>query len=80
MGWHFSPRYFAVKTQVDDSQYSPCNQSDTREWTTVPAGDLDVVLVPHPERVHAAAAAPRVLGAVAAHLRLEPTHARAEGH
>jgi hypothetical protein len=20
-GWHFSPRYYAVKTSVDDSQY-----------------------------------------------------------
>jgi hypothetical protein len=35
MGWHFSPRYFAVKTPSDDSQgvttQSTCNQSDTRE-------------------------------------------------
>jgi hypothetical protein len=23
--------YFAVKTPIDDSRYSPCNQSDTRE-------------------------------------------------
>jgi hypothetical protein len=23
--------YFAVKTPIDDSQYGPCNQSDTRE-------------------------------------------------
>ena len=31
-GWHFS-RYFAVRTpvDVDDSSYSPCNRSDTRE-------------------------------------------------
>jgi hypothetical protein len=26
---HLSPRYFAVKTPVDDSQDGPCNQSDT---------------------------------------------------
>jgi hypothetical protein len=26
-GWHFSPRYFAVKTHTHDSQYG--NQSDT---------------------------------------------------
>jgi hypothetical protein len=24
---HFSPRYFAVKTLIDDSQCGPCNQS-----------------------------------------------------
>jgi hypothetical protein len=32
-GWHFSPRYFAVKTpSVDDTQCGPCNKSsDTRE-------------------------------------------------
>jgi acetyl-CoA acetyltransferase len=28
VGYHFSPRYFAVETPVDDSQYGPCNQSD----------------------------------------------------
>ena len=29
---HHTPRYFAVKTHsIDDSQYVPCNQSDTRE-------------------------------------------------
>jgi hypothetical protein len=27
-GWHFSPRYFAVKTHsIDDSQCGPCNES-----------------------------------------------------
>jgi hypothetical protein len=26
-GWHFPPRYFAVKTPVDDSQHVPRNQS-----------------------------------------------------
>jgi uncharacterized membrane protein YgcG len=31
VGYHFSPRYFAVETPVDDSQYGPFNQSDTRE-------------------------------------------------
>jgi hypothetical protein len=30
MGWHFSPRYFAVSALIDDSQYVPCNHSDTR--------------------------------------------------
>jgi hypothetical protein len=25
-------RYFAVKTQIDDTRHGPCNQSDTREW------------------------------------------------
>jgi hypothetical protein len=24
-------RYFAVKTQIDDTRHGPCNQSDTRE-------------------------------------------------
>jgi hypothetical protein len=28
--YHFSPRYFAVKTHAID-EYVPCNQSDTRE-------------------------------------------------
>jgi hypothetical protein len=33
VGYHCSPRYFALKTHaIDDSQYDgPCNQSDTRE-------------------------------------------------
>jgi hypothetical protein len=29
--WYFSPRYLALKTPVDDSQYGPRNQSPTPE-------------------------------------------------
>jgi hypothetical protein len=31
VGFHFSLRYFAVKTPFDDSRCHLCNQSDTRE-------------------------------------------------
>ena len=30
-GRHFSPRYFAAKTPIDDSQYGPCNQPANRK-------------------------------------------------
>jgi hypothetical protein len=34
-GGRFSPRYFAVKTLIDDSQYlGTCNKSDTHGVTT----------------------------------------------
>jgi hypothetical protein len=34
--YHYSQRHFAVKTAIDDGQYGPWNESDTRELSVEP--------------------------------------------